>query len=310
MFKLQAMSLSGLEKICRFASGTWVRRMPGGRKFYHLLREIPWLCSWKAVTQIEGSKMYLNPWEKSCMRQTFRGYLRSPKEPLTAGLFKQAVRPGDVVVDIGANIGFFSLLAARLVGDKGRVYSFEPEPTNFAFLCKNIALNGYENVTAFQKVVSDRAGRTKLYLANETGAHTLREAHDSEYFTQEKGGDFIDVESIVLDEFFTGTNDRVDVVKMDVEGAEMLVFSGMDRIIGRNKKIKIFTEFCPAFMREMGNAPEELARRILEVYGFMVLVVDELRSVTNLCTEVDTVGELMNIAEGENKIVNLFLERR
>ena len=79
-------------------------------------------------------------------------------------LFKKMVQDGMVVVDIGANIGYYTLIAAKLVGNKGIVYAFEPEPSNYELLCQNIAINGYTNVVPIEKAVSKTSGKTKLYV--------------------------------------------------------------------------------------------------------------------------------------------------
>src|SRR4030042_7144688 len=97
------------------------------------------------IIEIQGSKMYVNVHEKDpSMRSTFRTYaLNLIHEKATTELFKTMVKEGDVVLDMGANIGYFTILAARLVGKKGKVYSFEPEPRNYSYLKKNIELNKY-----------------------------------------------------------------------------------------------------------------------------------------------------------------------
>jgi precorrin-6B methylase 2 len=79
-------------------------------------------------------------------------------EPMTTLAFHTLVQPGDRVVDVGAHVGYFTLLAARLCGPNGRVFAFEPHPDNFRLLERNIRENGAENVTAVRKAVADRAG--------------------------------------------------------------------------------------------------------------------------------------------------------
>lgn len=82
--------------------------------------------------------MYVNVWEKDpSMRRTFRAYAANlVHEESTTELFKKIVRPGSIVADLGANIGYFTLLAARLAGKDGHVYAFEPEPRNYSYLVK------------------------------------------------------------------------------------------------------------------------------------------------------------------------------
>ena len=301
---------SAFEKASKTFNGIGANRIPGASAVYHLSSELLWLWPTKSVREIEGSKMYLNPRVKGPMRTAFRGYIRSSgKEKLTTQLFKQAVKDGHTVVDIGANLGYFTLLSARLVGEKGKVYAFEPEPRNYYMVLKNIALNGYDNVVPVQKAVSNVAGMVKLYLSKtDVGAHTLREYHDHPQFNESQFGESVEVESVTLDGFFEDKRHPVDVIKMDMEGAEMAALLGMDGIIGENKNLKMFIEFYPSAIKEMGYSPEEFVHKLLG-YGFSITAIDELRIPTNQCRRINNVDELMILCESGEKIVNLFLER-
>lgn len=310
---MQARSilLSAFEKVSNFLVGIGINRIPGASAIYYLLNELLWRWPTKRVREVEGSKMYLNPRIKGPMRTAFRGFIRScGKEKLTTQIFKQVVKDGDTVVDVGANIGYFTLLAARLVGKKGKVYAFEPEPRNYEAMLRNIVLNGYDNVFAVQKAVSNVTGIAKLYLSKiDVGAHTLREYHDHPQFEESQFGEFVEVGSVTLDEFFQEKRHPIDVIKMDVEGAEMAALLGMDRIIGENENLKMFIEFYPSAIREMGYSPEEFIQKLLKYYGFSIIAIDELRAPTNQRLKISNVDELMNLCKDEEKIVNLFLER-
>jgi len=307
----RSILLSTLEKACQALLRTGINRIPGASAIYHLLNELLWLWPTKTVMEIEGSKMYLNSHAKGAMKTAFRGYIRSHgKENLTTQIFKRVVEEGHTVVDIGANIGYFTLLAARLVGKKGKVYAFEPEPRNYSILLKNIALNGYENVAPMPKAVSNTAGIVRLYLSSkDIGAHTIRQYHDKKQFDEKESGEFVEVESVTLDEFFDDKKRPIDVIKMDIEGAEMAALLGMDRVIRENKNLKMFIEFYPSAIKEMGYPPEELVDKLLNGYGFSIIAIDELRMPSNQCLKINDVDELINLCEDEEKIVNLFLER-
>lgn len=306
----RSILLSAFEKACKPFLGKGLNRVPGSRIVYHLLNELLWLWPTKSVMEIEGSKMYVNPRIKGPMRTAFRGYVRSSgKEKLTTQLFKQVVKDGYTVVDIGANIGYFTLLAARLAGKKGKVYTFEPEPRNYNILLKNIALNGYGNVVPVPKAVSNVGGTVRLYLSSkDIGAHTIRQYHDKRQFDEKESGEFVEIESVTLDEFFEDKKHPIDVIKMDIEGAEMAALLGMDKVIRENENLKMFVEFYPSAIKEMGYSPEEFAHKLLD-YGFSITAIDELRMPTNQYLRINEVDELINLCKDEEKIVNLFLER-
>lgn len=309
--RARSILISALEKASRLLGSIGVNRLPGTRAVYHFLNELLWLWPTRSIRQIEGSRMYLNPHEREPMRTAFRGFIRScGKERLTTQMFKQVVKDGYTVVDIGANIGYFTLLAGRLVGKKGKVYAFEPEPQNYSVLCQNIALNRYDNVVPLQKAVSNIFGMVRLYLSKtDVGAHTLRRQHAHPQFDTSQLGESTEVESVTLDGFLEDKRQPIDVIKMDMEGAEMAALLGMDRVIRENQNLKMFIEFYPSAIREMGYSPEEFIHSLLEKYGFSITVIDELRTTVAQSVKVSSVDEVINLCQDEERIVNLFLER-
>lgn len=313
--KLKFALFGLLKKIVNSITGTGIsKKIPGTLTVHDFLVRHLW--PYQNVIEIQGSKMYVNVYDKDpSMRQTFQSYATCREwEQSTTKIFKKVVKEGDTVVDLGANIGYFTLLAAKLVGKKGKVYSFEPEPRNYNYLLKNIELNEYDNVFATQKAVSDETGKTKLYICPyDTGHHTINQygdikAHKPDFIDDKK--DFVEVETVTLDDFFKDTKQPINVIKMDVEGAEMLALSGMDRIIRESKNIKMFVEFFPLLIREMGGSPEEFIRRLLDDYQFSMFVIpDDYDASTKKRVRVNNADELMNLCKGEQDVVNLFLKK-
>jgi FkbM family methyltransferase len=207
-------------------------------------------------------------------------------------------------VDLGANIGYFSLLAARLVGREGKVYAFEPEPRNFGLLLKNIELNGYNNIVAVQKAVSNISGSISLFLhVKDTGAHTIYQPEHAE----KEFGECIEVQTVTVDEFFEDKEQRIDVIKMDIEGAEMAALLGMDRVIRENENLKMFIEFHPPGIRRRGDSLEGFARRLLEDYDFSIMAIGDY-TMRKEYLKINTVKELVDFCKG-GKTVNLFVEK-
>jgi FkbM family methyltransferase len=217
-----------------------------------------------ALMEAQGYKIYLNPRDVGVSRMLFMyGFY----EKYTTDLFRKLVKRGDVFLDIGANLGHYALIAAGAVGERGRVYAFEPASDSYNLLLKSVAANGFKNIVAVPKAVSNRVGTTRLVLdPHDAGMHRLASGADS--------GDSIVIETVTLDDYFKDKEDRVNIMKMDVEGAEMLVLEGMHEIIKRNDDLTIFTEFSPVMLRRAGSAPEEYLRQLFG-HGFALFHINE-----------------------------------
>ncbi|MBD0271075.1 MAG: FkbM family methyltransferase [Acetobacteraceae bacterium] len=156
------------------------------------------------------------------------------------------VRPGEVALDLGANHGYYTLLLADLVGARGKVHAFEPNPRLAELLERNIALNGFWNVAeARAEAVCDRNGdtvRLMVPLRDPKNAHLV--SPDLDIPPDLDRGRFAlhEVPMVTLDEAVPG---RADFLKIDVEGAEEAVWRGMQRLIARSPGIKILMEFNP-----------------------------------------------------------------
>lgn len=291
------------------------KKTPGASAIYGFLFRNSW--PYGDVIEVQGSKMFVNPNEKTIgLRETFKGYAENRiHEKTTTDLFAKTIKEGDTVVDLGANIGYFTLLAARCAGKNGKVYSFEPEPKNFHYLSKNISINGYTQAAAFQKAASNKNGKTKLFICSyDTGHHTINQNKGIEAYSRGRkvGENSVEVETVAMDEFFKGREHEIDVIKMDVEGAEFLAFLGLDNILRQNKKVKMFVEFFPLLIRKMGNSPEELLRKIFNDYRFDVNVIpdDYNAGAHDGLIRVNSINEVMKYLKGEEDHINLFLTKR
>lgn len=182
-----------------------------------------------------------------------------PFEPDEVALVKHYVKPGNVVIDVGANIGYYTLLFAQLVGTKGWVFAFEPEPDNFTILQQNMQLNQYHNISLIPKALSAENKTTKLFLCAENkGMHRL--------YPSVCCGEDISVNSVRLDDELPSWVQRVDFIKMDIEGTEYLALLGMQELIRRYKPY-LLTEFSPAALFEAGVSAEQYINLLLDL-GF------------------------------------------
>ena len=197
-----------------------------------------------------------------------------PYEPQFTAVIVDIVRPGSTVIDIGANIGFFTVLAGACASPGGRVFAFEPHPAARARLEKLVALNGVSDVvTVSPAALSDRAvAAAPLFLAADSVLSTLDPslaplAHDHPFISS------VQVPVATLDEWleaFAGAAiDRpIDLIKIDVEGTEERVLRGMTRTLSRHPSVTIMCE------TSLGSAADEILRRA----GFSVRALDRYHS--------------------------------
>ncbi len=191
-------------------------------------------------------------------------------EPFETELLTSLIRPGHVVVDIGANIGYYTLVFARAVGPAGHVVAFEPDPDNFRLLAHNLRSNGYRNVTLVPSAVSDRAGSASLFLSAENkGDHRLYDSHD--------GRQSRTVSTVTVDEVLARCDGPIDLVKMDIQGAEAKALEGMRRTLERHPDASLATEFWPIGLARAGSTARDYLAS-LEAIGWRMLHIDERRS--------------------------------
>lgn len=188
-------------------------------------------------------------------------------EPTEAQLIQLLIKRGDTVLDIGANVGYFRLLMARIVGDEGRVYSFEPSEQNAALLKRNIDENGYTNVTIVPKAVTNQSGSSSIYLSDEN-------VGDHRVYPSEPGREAVSIETVSLDEFFGGKKVRVALIKMDIQGAEPMALEGMRKFLERQPDVNLIMEFWPYGIQQSGH--NELAfLQMMSALGFICFEIEE-----------------------------------
>lgn len=182
-------------------------------------------------------------------------------EPHITELAKKEIKNGDIVLDLGANIGYFTLIFSRLAGPEGKIFAFEPDPTNFSILKENIKINNCFNVVLIQKAVADKNKKGFIYLSEENkGDHRIYDSGDK----RRK----IEIETASLDNYFKNSKQKINFIKMDIQGAEILALRGMSQLLKSNKQwLKILAEFWPYGFRKADTKPAEFFE-ILKKYGF------------------------------------------
>jgi len=251
---------------------------------------------WTGRVAIDGLMFYLNPGDNYLTELVlYSGTYESEQ----TRLFRSECRPGDTVIDVGANIGWYTVIASKLVGNAGRVIAFEPDPENFAILERNVLANGCGNVSIEQKALSNVAGTLTLYLDQENkGTHST--------VFRRKGGRSVQVEALRLDDYLKNRCKKVDLVKVDVEGAEPMVLEGMTRTIESSPGIRLVVEFAPERVIAVGRQPEQYLKGFAD-HGFLIYVIDEEK-----CQVIPaTPGGILAPYErsSHERYTNLFLKR-
>ena len=227
------------------------------RQTYEFLK--PYLKS--NYVEIDGNKMFLDSGDGLSLS------IRGVWEKFETECVKKIIKKGYLVIDVGANIGYYSLIFSKLTGNDGKVFAFEPEPSNFDLLKKNVEINKCQNVVLEQKAISDKKGRIKLYLHEKnSGGHRL---YSFDYIQR-----FVEVDVTSLDDYFDQYDSKIDFIKIDVEGLEVTVMQGMKSLLKNSKDIILVMEFAPSLIKKGGWDPEEYFKILLE-QGFRLYEINE-----------------------------------
>lgn len=221
----------------------------------------------KAVIDVYGSLLELDPGDSL--------YLGSHDyEPYESKLVMGLLRPGDVAVDVGAMIGYYTVIFARYVGPSGRVLAFEPDPENHRLLTSNVAMNSYDHVVCHCAAVGAARGQATLWRAPANRG-------DNHLFPT-PGRSTVEVEVFALDDAVVGA---ADLVKVDVQGYEGQVLAGMRSLIDRSPELALLIEFCPALLIAAGTEPASFVGDLRD-HGFALFEVDgDARRVRGLDAE-------------------------
>jgi FkbM family methyltransferase len=174
---------------------------------------------------------------------------------------RSKLKAGDTFLDIGANVGFYSMLASSIVGERGRVISIEPNPKTFGRLRETIEANRITNVLALNLGLDRERGRLSLFIDPESG-------NDTATMVTHDGRASVEVEVYPLDEVAMAHQiDSVDYLKIDVDGFEPNVFAGAKRLLSEGKIKFIQAEFCDYWLRRNSSSPQML-HQLITALGF------------------------------------------
>lgn len=206
----------------------------------------------RAITRtIHGHRMFVDTRDVSLAPHIL---MDGTWEPWITTVFESLLRPGMVVVDVGANIGHYAVLAAEAVGASGRVHAFEPQPDVADLLFSNLAVNGFASrSTVTVKAVSAHVGRAVFGRYRRHPGSSSLWGNEEEAAAWRDSLERVEVDCVTLDAHFAPES-RVDLLRMDAEGAEGLIVQGAPRLLAENPDIRIVMEFAPRLLQ--ASAPE------------------------------------------------------
>lgn len=236
-------------------AGDWLRRLPVGSQARVPLRRL-YRAALSISTLGRGLRRELPSGDTVLVSPAHRHLNWNPIE---FDAFRRAIVPGATALDIGANVGGYSVLLGRWVGDAGRVFAFEPSPEAYEGLCAHLRMNGLTNrVTALPSAVGGNVG-TLPFIVEATAGEGRLAGRPSARAS-------LDVPVTTVDTFCAEAGVTPDFIKVDVEGAELDVLRGARETIARTRgRLGLFVEFHPALWSEHGLTRAELEREIADL---------------------------------------------
>ena len=221
-------------------------------------------------------KMILDNKDKDISKQIkdFGWYI---DEQLTTNVFKEYLKPGMVVLDLGANIGFYTMLARSLVGPRGKVFAFEPSPHNVGLIKASAKTNHFDNVTIIEAAVADKVGKATLYLAPDyITEHSLHDYYENPKPNAKQNQTIVRVTTV--DSFLKKQvgNMKIDFIKMDIEGSETKALKGMKETLQKNDRLILITEFWINGFYLSNSTPEKYLKAI-QKFGFKIYFIDDFK---------------------------------
>ncbi len=211
--------------------------------------------------EINGMRMFLD-WGDSV------GYSTKKYEIHSIEKVKEMIRKGDNIIDVGASLGVFTLVFAKLTGAKGKVFAFEPDKDNFNLLKKTMKFNGFQNrVICENTAILNKKGIDKLYISADAGSHVL--------YDENCGKETREVNTISLDEYFKDFKGEINFIKVDADGSEGRILEGAKELISKNNNIKLLIEFAPTRLIPTFGNPKIFIKKI-KAMGFKIRCINEL----------------------------------
>lgn len=226
------------------------------------------------IRTIYGHKMYIDTRDESIAPHLLiDGYWELWINHVVQG----TVKAGMNVLEIGANLGYYTLLLASIIGAKGKLYAFEANPKVFKNLFSNVLVNGFsDRVELVNKAAVDKSGAITFYALKKLhGSGSIVDLTGEAYLNKiDDEAETFTVDAVSVDDFLKDKPARIDFIKMDAEGSEPRIFNGMQGLIRNNLQLTIIAEFSPDLVRGTGCDPRLFLEQ-LQDSGFNLRFIDE-----------------------------------
>lgn len=249
--------------------------------------------------------------------------LTNRHEMETTQQLDRMVQPGMVMLDIGAHVGYYSCRYAPTLGENGRIFAFEPHPRTFAVLSHNV--EKFENVTAVQAALAAEEGTAELHdylMMSASGSlHydeelvQIQQAHISEKdvaprIDQTFAAQTFTVRTMPVDDYLAEQGIiQVDVVKMDIEGAELGALRGMQKTIANSPNLILVMEYNPQALKAFGHEPVQALKEVMAMGFTQLNVIEPSGNLTDVTDDETAVANLTTQLMEHMGVVNLLLTR-
>jgi FkbM family methyltransferase len=224
-------------------------------------------------------------------------------EPFETALVRDCLQPGQVFVDVGANLGYFSLLAAARVGTEGRVFAFEPDPGNYERMRGSVELNGFATcISVEQAALADKDGPGRLFLSEDN-------LGDHQVYAGDAQRRSLPIRLLRGADYLASRTTRIDLVKIDTQGSEFHVVQGLLPLLARQMPAaSMLVELTPFSLRQAGASGRVLIESLAGL-GSPFWIVDHIehRLVPSSAAELANWCDQVDACDGDRGFMNIFL---
>lgn len=279
----------------------------------------------EVIRKVNGCPMILNFDEPGLSKDLMIHRTRELSETETVA---KIVKPGMCILEIGANVGYYTLLMAKLIGKSGKIYAYEPYPESVDILTRNVELNNFTDIVEIHnRAVSGKNSIQKLYLGSASNVHSL-----INYKTDDSNADYIEVETKDIKEILLESDRKIDLIRMDIEGHERELFNRLSGDISSVLPARIFFEIHPlgdidpdptftgplTNILELGYHPElvisssnvHAKKRFDELTGYQPFKVVNINTSKSYLYDSIGTSDLLKVAARRPKITRAILLKR